>query len=57
MGLLLLVVVLVLSTVCGFTLAASKKLIKVGIVNLPPAIRIPSANVEDMNVVFSRKRL
>lgn len=33
---LLLVVMLVLSTVCGLTLAASQKLIKVGIVNLPP---------------------
>ena len=55
-GLLLLVVTLVLSTACGLTLAASKKLIKVGIVNLPPEESgYRQANVEDMNVVFSRE--
>ncbi|NLW59655.1 MAG: substrate-binding domain-containing protein [Firmicutes bacterium] len=52
---LLLVVMLVLSTVCGLTLAASQKLIKVGIVNLPPEESgYRQANVEDMNQVFSR---
>src|SRR5690554_5733212 len=53
-GLLLLVVVLVLS--CGFTLASAQKLIKVGIVNLPPEESgYRQANVEDMNEVFSKK--
>src|SRR5690554_350141 len=53
-GLLLLAVVLVLSTACGF--AASKKLIKVGIVNLPrEESGYRQANVEDMNRVFSRE--
>ena len=54
-GLLLLVAVLVLSTVCGITAAAPQKLIKVGIVNLPPEESgYRQANVEDMNKVFSR---
>ena len=52
-GLLLLAVVFVLSTACGF--AASKKLIRVGIVNLPPEESgYRQANVEDMNRVFSK---
>ncbi len=53
-GLLLLVVILVLSW--GFTVVASEKLIKVGIVNLPPEESgYRQANVEDMNEVFSMK--
>ncbi|HHT49405.1 MAG TPA: substrate-binding domain-containing protein [Firmicutes bacterium] len=53
-GSLLLVAILVLSTACG--LAASQKLIKVGIVNLPPEESgYRQANVEDMNEVFSKK--
>src|SRR5690554_7133534 len=52
-GLLLLVAILVLS--CGLTSTASQKLIKVGIVNLPPEESgYRQANVEDMNEVFSR---
>jgi ABC-type sugar transport system substrate-binding protein len=55
-GLLLLVLTLVLSTMSGLTLAASKKLIKVGIVNLPPEESgYRQANVEDMNNVFSKE--
>src|SRR5690554_137718 len=54
LGLLLLVVIMVLS--CGFTLAASQELIKVGIVNLPPEESgYRQANVEDMNAVFSKE--
>ncbi len=53
-GLLLSVVILVLSW--GFTVVASEKLIKVGIVNLPPEESgYRQANVEDMNEVFSMK--
>ncbi|NLM37475.1 MAG: substrate-binding domain-containing protein [Firmicutes bacterium] len=51
---LLLVVMLVLSTVCGLAIAAPKT-IKVGIVNLPPEESgYRQANVEDMNQVFSK---
>lgn len=54
-GLLLLVVIFVLTASFGFTFAASQKLIKVGIVNLPPEESgYRQANVEDMNKVFSK---
>ena len=53
-GLLLLGVVFVLSTVCG--MAAAEELIRVGIVNLPPEESgYRQANVEDMSRVFSRE--
>ena len=56
LGLLLLSVVLVLAVSAGLTLTAAEKLIKVGIVNLPPEESgYRQANVEDMNNVFSRK--
>ncbi len=54
LGVLLLVVISVLA--CGLTAFASDKLIKVGIVNLPPEESgYRQANVEDMNEVFSAK--
>ena len=47
-------VILVLS--CGLTLTAAQKMIKVGIVNLPPEESgYRQANVEDMNTVFSKE--
>ena len=53
-GLLLLGVVFVLSTVCG--MVAAEELIRVGIVNLPPEESgYRQANVEDMSRVFSRE--
>src|SRR5690606_39427198 len=53
-GLLLLVLVLVLAW--GSALVAAQDLIKVGIVNLPPEESgYRQANVEDLNLVFSRE--